>query len=123
MDYELTETQEEIKKLAYQVAVRDFKPVREKHDLDGTFPWECVKKMAAADLFGVYLPEVYGGLGGGLRREAALGTLPASAVGVGQVVIGGPSEPSFANKAALHDFSVLLSLSCRRGVIEHQQAQ
>ncbi len=70
MDYELTETQEEIKKLAYQVAVRDIKPVREKHDLDGTFPWDVVKKMASADLYGVYLPEVYGGLGGGLIEQA-----------------------------------------------------
>jgi hypothetical protein len=32
MDYELTETQEEVKALAYQVALRDIKPVREKHD-------------------------------------------------------------------------------------------
>ncbi|NNN04529.1 MAG: acyl-CoA dehydrogenase [Elusimicrobia bacterium] len=69
MDYELTETQEEIKNLAYQVALRDLKPVREKHDADGTFPWDAVKKMAAADLPGVYLPEAYGGLGGGLLDQ------------------------------------------------------
>ncbi len=69
MDYELTETQEEIKNLAYQIAVRDIKPVREKHDLDGTFPWDVVKKMASADLYGVYLPEAYGGLGGGLLEQ------------------------------------------------------
>ncbi len=69
MDYELTETQEEIKNLAYQVALRDLKPIREKHDADGTFPWDAVKKMAAADLPGVYLPEVYGGLGGGLLEQ------------------------------------------------------
>ena len=69
MDYELTETQEEIKTLAYQVAVRDMKPIREKHDLDGTFPWEAVKKMVQADLYGVYLPEAYGGLGGGLMEQ------------------------------------------------------
>jgi len=69
MDYELTETQEEIKNLAYQVAVRDVKPVREKHDAEATFPWEIVKKMAAADLYGVYLPEVYGGLGGALLEQ------------------------------------------------------
>ena len=69
MDYELTETQEEIKTLAYQVAVRDIKPVREKHDADGTFPWDVVKKMTQADLFAVYLPEAYGGLGGGLLEQ------------------------------------------------------
>src|SRR5208282_5310133 len=69
MDYELTEQQEEIRDLARQLAVRDIKPVREKHDADGTFPWEVVKKMAAADLYGVYLPEIYGGLGGGLMEQ------------------------------------------------------
>jgi alkylation response protein AidB-like acyl-CoA dehydrogenase len=69
MDYELTETQEEVKNLAYQVALRDLKPVREKHDADASFPYEAVKKMAAADLFGVYLPEAYGGLGGGLLEQ------------------------------------------------------
>jgi alkylation response protein AidB-like acyl-CoA dehydrogenase len=69
MDYELTETQEEIKNLAYQVAVRDIKPVRAKHDEEETFAWDAVKKMAAADLFGVYLPEAYGGLGGGLLEQ------------------------------------------------------
>jgi alkylation response protein AidB-like acyl-CoA dehydrogenase len=70
MDYELSEQQLEIRNLAYQVAVRDIKPVREKHDNDETFPWDVVKKMAAADLYGVYLPEAYGGLGGGLIEQA-----------------------------------------------------
>jgi len=69
MDYELTETQEEIKNLAYQVALRDIKPVREKHDAEATFPFEVVKKLAAAELYGVYLPESYGGLGGGLMEQ------------------------------------------------------
>lgn len=69
MDYELTETQEEIKNLAYQIAVRDIKPVREKHDAEATFPWEVVKKLAAADLYGVYLPSAYGGIDGGLMEQ------------------------------------------------------
>src|SRR5579859_1236475 len=69
MDYGLTEQQKDIRDLAYQLAVRDIKPVREKHDADGTFPWDVVKKMAASDLFGVYLPEAYGGLGGGVTEQ------------------------------------------------------
>lgn len=69
MDYELTEQQEEIRSLAYQVACRDIKPVRMKHDEEESFPWDVVKKMAAADLYGVYLPEAYGGLGGGLIEQ------------------------------------------------------
>lgn len=50
MIYELTEQQEEIKNLAWQIAVRDIKPVRESLDEQEKFPWEVVKKMAAADL-------------------------------------------------------------------------
>ncbi len=69
MDYELTETQIDIQNLAHQIAERDIKPVREKHDAEATFPWDVVKKMAAADLYGVYLPEAYGGLGGGLMEQ------------------------------------------------------
>ena len=69
MDYELSETQTDIRDLAYQVALKDIKPVREKHDEEETFPWDVVKKIAAADLFGVYLPESYGGLGGGLMEQ------------------------------------------------------
>ena len=66
MDYELSDTQQEIRDLAYQLALRDIKPVHERHDAEATFPWEVVKKLSAADLYGVYLPEAYGGLGGGL---------------------------------------------------------
>ena len=69
MDYELSEQQLEIRDLAYQVAVRDIKPVREAYDEQEKFPWDIVKKMAAADLYSVYLPEVYGGLGGGLIEQ------------------------------------------------------
>ncbi len=69
MIYELTEQQEEIKNLAWQIAVRDIKPVREILDEQEKFPWDAVKIMAAADLYAVYLPEAYGGLGGGLLEQ------------------------------------------------------
>jgi alkylation response protein AidB-like acyl-CoA dehydrogenase len=69
MDYELTETQLDIQTLARQIAERDIKPVREKHDAEATFPWDVVKQMAAADLYSVYLPEAYGGMGGGLLEQ------------------------------------------------------
>ena len=69
MIYELTEQQQEIRDLARQIAVRDIKPVREALDEQEKFPWEVVKKMAAADLYSVYLPEAYGGMGGGLMEQ------------------------------------------------------
>jgi alkylation response protein AidB-like acyl-CoA dehydrogenase len=69
MEYELTEQQQDIRNLAYQIAVRDIKPVREECDEKEKFPWDVIKKMAAADLYGVYLPEAYSGLGGGLFEQ------------------------------------------------------
>lgn len=124
MDYELTETQLEIRSLARQIAVRDIKPVREKHDAEGTFPWDVVKKMAAADLYGVYLPEAYGGLGGGLLEQVlvieelsrACGGIAlafaASGLGVLPIILLGNAEqrrkyiPDLASGKKLAAFSI-----------------
>ena len=65
MDYELTETQREIAALSREIAVRKIKPVREHYDVTEEFPWPIVEELRKADLFGVYLPEAYGGLAGG----------------------------------------------------------
>ncbi|PCI40473.1 MAG: acyl-CoA dehydrogenase [Elusimicrobia bacterium] len=64
MDYELTETQLDIINLAGEIADKKIKPVRAKYDASEEFPWEIIEEMRKADLFGVYLPEEYGGLGG-----------------------------------------------------------
>lgn len=65
MDYDLTVTQREIVRLAYRLAVQKIKPVREHYDQTEEYPWPIVEELRKADLFGVYLPEAYGGLGGG----------------------------------------------------------
>lgn len=64
MEYFLTEEQQEIKALARQLAEEKIKPVREKYDEEGIFPWDIVKQMAQTDLFRVLLPEEYEGFGG-----------------------------------------------------------
>lgn len=66
MDYFLNENQEELRKLARRIALEKVKPVAAQHDRDGTFPWDMVKEFADAGLFGVYIPEEWGGLGGGV---------------------------------------------------------
>jgi butyryl-CoA dehydrogenase len=66
MDYGLTETQVMIRDLCRQIAQEKMKPVREHYDETGEFPWEIVKVLADADLFGVMVPEEYGGMGGGV---------------------------------------------------------
>jgi len=48
--------------------VRDFAqqvvgPSARRHDLESTFPWDNVKRMAELKLFGVPWPEAYGGAG------------------------------------------------------------
>jgi len=65
MDYGLNEQQQEVVNIARQIAQKKIKPVREHYDKTEEFPWPIVEEMRKADLFGVYLPEEVGGLGGG----------------------------------------------------------
>jgi butyryl-CoA dehydrogenase len=55
-----------IKDLCRQIARQKIKPVRERYDESGEFPWDIVKIMADSDLFGIFIEEKYGGMGGGV---------------------------------------------------------
>ena len=66
MNYFLTEEQQMIKDLAKKIAKEKIEPVREEYDENETFPWDIVKVLAEADLCGLYIPEEYGGMGGGI---------------------------------------------------------
>ena len=66
MDYDLTPQQLEVAATAREVARRKIVPVREHYDKTEEFPWPVMEDLRKADLFAVYLPEKYGGLGGGL---------------------------------------------------------
>ncbi len=66
MDYFLTEEQMMLRELAKRIAEEKIKPVREHYDETEEFPWPIVKELAKADLCGVYIPEEYGGTGGGV---------------------------------------------------------
>jgi butyryl-CoA dehydrogenase len=66
LDYFLTEEQEMIRDLARKIAVEKVVPLRAELDEKEEFPWEIMKVCADAGLFGVYLPEEYGGFGGGV---------------------------------------------------------
>ncbi len=63
MDYMLTEDQIMIRDLARQIAEEKIVPVRAELDEQNKFPWEIMKAMAQADLFGLFIPEEHGGLG------------------------------------------------------------
>ncbi len=66
MNYFLNERQEEIRSLARRIALEKVKPVAAKHDREGTFPWDMVDEFAKAGFFSAYIPEEYGGTGGGV---------------------------------------------------------
>ena len=70
MDYLLTEEQTMIRDLCRQIAEEKIKPVAAEYDEKNEFPWEIVKIMAESDIFGVYIPEEYGGMGGGVFEMA-----------------------------------------------------
>ena len=63
MDYLLTEEQIMIRDLARQIAVEKIVPVRAELDEQNKFPRDIMKAMAQADLFALFIPEEYGGLG------------------------------------------------------------
>jgi len=66
LDYFLTEQQKEIRNLTRTIAEEQVLPVRAALDEKEEFPWEIMKILGDAGLFGVYISEEYGGLGGGL---------------------------------------------------------
>jgi len=63
MDYLLTEEQIMIRDLARQIAEEKIVPVRAELDEHNKFPWDIMNVMAQADLFGLFIPEEFGGLG------------------------------------------------------------
>jgi alkylation response protein AidB-like acyl-CoA dehydrogenase len=63
MDYLLTDEQKMIKELAHKIAEEKIRPVAAKYDKTEEFPWEVLKVIAASDLFGLFIPEEYGGMG------------------------------------------------------------
>jgi butyryl-CoA dehydrogenase len=70
VDYFLTEEQQMIKELAARIADEKIKPVAAELDENEEFPWELMKILGESDLFAVWVPEEYGGLGGGILEQA-----------------------------------------------------
>lgn len=66
MNWFFTEEQQMIIDTARELAEKKITPVREEYDRDGIFPWSVISALAEADLCGVYIPEEYGGFGGGV---------------------------------------------------------
>jgi alkylation response protein AidB-like acyl-CoA dehydrogenase len=65
LQYFLTDEQKTIKDLARRIAEERILPVRAELDEKEEFPWPVIKDIAASDLFRIFVPEEYEGLGGG----------------------------------------------------------
>jgi len=104
MDYFLNEDQIMIKDLARQIAEERVVPARKELDEKEEFPWEIMKALAQSDLFGLFVPEEYGGLGKGCLElciaveelsRACLGvstTYAANALGTYPLLLFGSEE-------------------------------
>ncbi|MBU4305351.1 MAG: acyl-CoA dehydrogenase family protein [Candidatus Omnitrophica bacterium] len=68
MDYLLTEEQIMVRDLARKIAQEKLKPIVAELDQKEQFPASIMKLLAEADLFGVYIDEKYGGMGGGVME-------------------------------------------------------
>ncbi len=83
MDYFLNEDQQMIRDTARQIAEKRIVPVRAELDEKEQFPTEIIKVLAQADMFGLFIPEEYGGLGkGALELCIAVEELSRACLGV-----------------------------------------
>ncbi|MEW6218625.1 MAG: acyl-CoA dehydrogenase family protein [Thermodesulfobacteriota bacterium] len=124
MDYFLSDEQRMIVDLARQIADDKIIPQRAELDEREEFPAEILAAMAQADLFGLYIPEQYGGLGGGpfevvlcleqLGRGcvAVATSYAASALGAYPILLAGSDDlkarylPDVANGARRSAFAL-----------------
>jgi len=65
LDYGLSEEQITLRDLARRIAEERILPVRAELDETEEFPWAIMKDLADSDMFRVFVPEEYDGLGGG----------------------------------------------------------
>jgi butyryl-CoA dehydrogenase len=83
MDYFLTDAQKAIRDITRKIAIEKVVPARAELDEKEEFPHEIMKFLAQADLFGLYIPEEYGGFGGGSTELVlAVEELSAACLGV-----------------------------------------
>ena len=104
MDYFLTEEQQMIVDIARQITDERIIPHRAELDEKHQFPRAILNEIARADLFGIPVPEEFGGFGGGClnivlaleqfgRGCIGVGTAyAASFLGIYPILIGGSEE-------------------------------
>ncbi len=104
MKYLLTEEQKMIVDICRQIVKDRIIPVRAEMDEKGIFPWEIIKEIAKSDLFRIFVPEEYEGMGTGIfevclaTEELSRGDLSvatsyaASGLGLIPILVAGNEE-------------------------------
>ncbi|NLW19176.1 MAG: acyl-CoA dehydrogenase [Candidatus Cloacimonetes bacterium] len=64
MNYFLSDDQLEMQEIARRIAEEKMRPLSEKYDEEGIFPWDIVEVMRQSDLFAILVPEEYDGISG-----------------------------------------------------------
>lgn len=104
MRYLLTDEQKMIVDICRQIVAERIVPVRAELDEQGTFPWEIIKEIGKSDLFRIFIPEEYEGMGTGIfevclaTEELSRGDLSvatsyaASGLGLIPILVAGNEE-------------------------------
>jgi len=99
-----TKKQIELRQRARELAETAMRPVAAKYDVAQEYPWEVQKAIKEAELSGAWIPEEYGGLGGGVldlclvveefsRACGGMGVgFAVNALGSFPILIGGTDE-------------------------------
>jgi len=104
MKYLLTEEQKMIVDICRQIVKDRIIPVRAEMDEKGIFPWEIINEIGKSDLFRLFIPEEYEGMGTGIfevclaTEELSRGDLSvaasyaASGLGIIPMLVAGNEE-------------------------------
>jgi butyryl-CoA dehydrogenase len=104
MDYFLSEEQKTIVEIARKITEERIIPVRAELDEKQEFPHAIIEEIGKSDLFGLFIPEEYGGFGGNIMdiclavEEFSRGcigvstTYAASGLGILPIIISGSDE-------------------------------
>jgi acyl-CoA dehydrogenase len=69
VNFDLTDEQKMIQKLARDFSQNEIAPVAEQYDKSHEYPWPIIKKAQELGLTTMNIPEAYGGLGLNLLEE------------------------------------------------------
>ncbi len=124
MDIFFTEEQRMIKELSAKIAQEKILLQRKQLDEKEEFPWEIIKVIAQSDLFRIFIPKEYNGIGGGVTEmciateemskicAGVAVTYAASALGAFPIIMFGTEEqkkrylPSIASGEKLTAFAL-----------------